>query len=68
MEYQAAIQEARQLNAARGYDIQTWLLALNREARNDPERLRRVAVILAGLTDSPTPRSTNSTRRSADSS
>ena len=45
--------EARELTCAKGYEPETFMRVLNREARNDPQRLRRAAAILAGLRDSP---------------
>ncbi len=54
--YAAAIKEARELTQQRGYDIHTWLLMLNRQARNEPKLLHRAAAILAALKDSLAPR------------
>ena len=53
-EYTPAIRQARELSQREGYDVHVWMLVLNRQAGADPNRLRRAAAILTGLTeDSP---------------
>ena len=54
MDYSAAIEQARELTVQKGYTIDVFMLMLNREAHNEPEKLRRASAILAGLKDSPT--------------
>jgi hypothetical protein len=51
MDYTAAVQEACELTAQKGYDLQTWMIVLNRETGTDPDRLRRASAILSGVTD-----------------
>ncbi len=55
VKYSAAIEQARELTLQNDYTIDVWMKVLNREARNEPELLRRTAIILAGLKESPTP-------------
>jgi len=52
-EFAEAIEQARELTAQHGYSVTAWLSMLNRQAGNDPAKLRRAAAILAGLVESP---------------
>ena len=55
MKYAAAIEEARELTARKGYDVRAFMFALNVGTGNDPAKVRRASAILAGLMDSPKP-------------
>ena len=54
MKYAAAIEEARELTARKGYDVHAFMFALNVGTGNDPAKVRRASAILSGLARSPT--------------
>ena len=49
--FMAAVTQAQELTNQKGYDIATWMLVLNRNTKNRPDRLRRAAAILSGVAD-----------------
>ena len=53
-DYRAAIAEAIEVTRKHGYELTAWMITLNRGTKNDPEKLRRAAAILGGLTGSAT--------------